>query len=384
MQREFTVSTFLKIVNFILGAAMISFGIFLFNKPNNGGAVIYFVPLFMAAMGLFVIINAIRRKVTIENGTITFTTVFKTLDIAVDDVKGVKIDRKVLVIVSNTPGTPNIVIRNYNDLNNNNELTNYLTGTFSDLDANELEDEKKNLLQDPNLGFTPEERQSKLDNAKKIAITYTVAGIAVAIATIALRQPIFTILALICPLLAIPIIITSNGLIKFLSNGKNSVYPYVIFGFIAPTVALFAKSLAAYHFYNYDSFWLPFIGIGVVVGGLLFKVGVNESLSNGIVSQGILMLCLSLFYAFGAVGQINCGFDNSPDQIYKASVLGHHISHGKSTAYYLYLSTWGPCHENKQVDVGSKMYYSTQIGDSVKIDLKPGLLHIPWFVVKKS
>lgn len=77
-----------------------------------------------------------------------------------------------LRIISKSTDQTAITIRNYNDLNNVNQLTNYLTDTFADLDAANHDDQQKNFLEDTSLGFTVEERQAKLNNTKKVAIAY--------------------------------------------------------------------------------------------------------------------------------------------------------------------------------------------------------------------
>ena len=383
MQQEFTVKNGLKIFYYLLGAALIGAGLFILTLPHRNNLT-YFVPVYFTAIGGIIVINAVWRKVTISNGTITIAGPFKTREIAISDVKGIRFGQKRITIVSKNPSQVDVAIVNYANLNSDNQLVNYLKGTFTDLDAVDLDEQQQNLLQDPNLGFTVEERQAKLGKAKRTAMAYNIGGVVVAVGCILLKQPIFTILAIAYPLLSIAVIVTSNGLIKFFSDSKRSIYPFVILGFIAPTIALFAKSLAMYKIYSFDNFWLPFIGLGVVVAITIFRLGVNTSLNNNLTAQIILMAGLSLFYSFGTVNEINCGYDKSPDQYYKASVLGHHISHGKSTSYYLYLSTWGQCHEQKQISVDRSFYDNTNVGDSVKIDLKPGLLHIPWFVVYRN
>ncbi len=103
----------------------------------------------------------------------------------------------------------------------------------------------------------------------------------------------------------------------------------------------------------------------------------------GVVEQAAIFVFISIFYAAGSIVEINCEFDNAPVKVYHAAVLGHHISRGRNTSYYLYLTKWGPDNKQEQVSVGSKMYYNTNVGDTVNINFKPGLLNVPWFVVKK-
>lgn len=382
MQQQFTTSIFLKIIYVIVSLLFAGFGLFMMFTPGSAGQAMYIWALIPIAFGAIFMALALRRKVVIENGVISVSDVFKTREIAVDNIRGVRFEQKVITIVANDAARTTLTIRNYGEFGNNKDLVAYLQ-TFTDLNAVDREEEQKNLLENTNLGFTAEERQATLDKAKKISLAYNITGLAVALGYLFTKQPIMAVLAIIYPLLSAVLIFTSKGLIKFLSNKKRSIYPFVFLGFMAPTIALFAKSIGSYQIYSYDNFWLPFVALGVVVAAMLLFTGVDRSLNNSVISQQILMVFMALFYTFGCVNLINCGYDKSPDNIYKAAVIGHHISHGKSTSYYLYLSTWGPCHEQKQVSVSGTMYDDTPVGDSVKIDLKPGLLHIPWFVVRK-
>lgn len=384
MDQEFTVKNGLKIFYYLLAAALMSAGLFILTLPNKHSGLFYFMPIYFGAIGISIVVNAVRRKVTVINDTITVVGPFKTREIAISDIEGIRFGQKRITIVSKNPGQPDVPIVNYANLNSGNQLVNYLKGTFPDLDAVDLNEQQQSLLQDANLGLTAEERQAKLDKAKRTALVYNVIGVAIAVGCILLKQTAFIILAIAYPLLSIAVIITSNSLIKFLSDSQRSIYPFVVLGFIAPAIALFAKSLAFYRIYSFDNFWLPLVGLGLVLTLILFKTGINSSMNKNPMPQIILMIGASLFYAFGTLEEINCSYDKSPDQYYKASVLGHHISHGRSTNYYLYLSTWGPCQEQKEINVDRSFYDNTNVGDSVKIDLKPGLLHIPWFVVYRN
>lgn len=381
MEQEFTVKNGLKIFYYLLAAALMGAGLFILTLPNKHSGLFYFMPIYFGAIGVSIVVNAVRRRVTVVNNRITVVSPFKTSEIAISDIEGIRFGQKRITIVSKNPGQPDVPIVNYANLNSGNQLVNYLKGTFPDLDAVDLNEQQHSLLQDANLGLTAEERQAKLDKAKRTALVYNVIGVAIAVGCILLKQTAFIILAIAYPLLSIAVIITSNSLIKFLSDSQRSIYPFVVLGFIAPAIALFAKSLALYRIYSFDNFWLPLVGLGLVLTLILFKTGINSSMNKNLMPQIILMVGASLFYVFGTLEEINCSYDKSPDQYYKASVLGHHISHGRSTSYYLYLSTWGPCQEQKEINVDRSFYDNTNVGDSVKIDLKPGLLHIPWFVV---
>jgi hypothetical protein len=384
MQQEFTLSTWFRIFYYLLSLVMLGFAIMIIALPrnNNSNAVLYFFPLLMAGGGILIAISAAKRKVVITNSSIASTNVFGTREIAINDIKGCSITNKQIVIESKSANTPNVIIRNYPDFNNSYEMVSYLKSNFEDLDALNIQDETNKLLQDTSLGFTPEERERKLANANKIAIIYTVVGVMTIIAAIFFDSINTTILLMIYPLLAIVIMATSNGLIKFISNKKRSVYPFVLVGFFVPAIILLATATRNSRIYSFDNLWLPVIALGIAVFALIYRTGINSAMSNT-GGQIAVMLALAMIYSFGTMMQINYAFDKSPDKIYNARVIGHHISHGKSTSYYLYLSTWGPCHEQKQVGVGRNFYNDTNIGDTVKVDLKQGFLNAPWYVVSR-
>jgi len=87
-------------------------------------------------------------------------------------------------------------------------------------------------------------------------------------------------------------------------------------------------------------------------------------------------------YGFASTLQINCALDIFPGQIYKVAVLDERIiSSGRRNSYYLKLSAWGPTETGKEVEVRRRVYDRVDVGDSVNVVFKQGLLHIPWFIV---
>lgn len=384
MQREFTVSTGMKIIYCLLAAAIFSVVIYTLSlhKSQEASAAVYLIPVVFTVLPAAIVINTFKRKVIITENSITRINLFSITEIAIADVKGIRVGRKMLTIESNLPVITSIIIRNYEDLSDDDKLVDYLKGSFADLDAASLEDEKEKLLHDTNLGLTEDERQSKLANANKIAIAYTVLGVAMLVIAIFFDSINTTILLMIYPLLSIVIMAIGNGLIKFISDKKRSPYPFVIVGFFIPAMVSLAVAAKGSHIYSFDNLWLPVIILGAAVFVLIFRTGINPAMGNT-AGQITIMAGMAMLYGFGTIMQINHTFDKSPDKIYDARVVGHHISRGRNTSYYLYLSTWGPRHEQDQVGVGRAFYNSTNIGDTVKIDLKPGFLHAPWYTVSK-
>jgi hypothetical protein len=81
--------------------------------------------------------------------------------------------------------------------------------------------------------------------------------------------------------------------------------------------------------------------------------------------------------------QLNCVFDQSVPKVYQTTVYNKRVNHGKSTTYYLTLNPWGNGTMPEDISVGRRQYNSNQIGDTISVATKPGLLHIPWFYLSQ-
>jgi hypothetical protein len=385
MQREFSVSAGIKVLYCLIAVGMLGLSMFMFSKPKNEevSTLIYLLPLFFMAIGILFIVNVMRRKVIVDDDKVINTGLFTTKELLITDIRGYRLVQKALCLEPVSSTNSKITINNYIDLNGSWDLLQYCKTNFKDLNELDLEEQQDKIQQDPNLGFTSEERQGKLDTAKTIATLYNVIGVIIAVAALIGNKPFLTIIAIAYPLLSIIVMFTGNGLIRFLSNKKRSVYAFIFFGFLAPTIVLFVKSIGDYHLFKLDNLWMPLLLAGLVVFALLFTIGINRTVES-VIGQAAVMLVTAMIFSFGSITQINCVFDKSPLQIYHAGVLGHHVTHGRHTSYYLYLTPWGPCHEQKEISVTGKMYANTNVGDTLNVDFKQGLLNIPWFEITKN
>ncbi|MCC8427327.1 hypothetical protein [Mucilaginibacter sp. UR6-11] len=374
----------MKIVYGLLAAGLFIFSIFFFDAYNSSkGVEMLLFPLLMLLCAILIVVSFVRRRITIAGDSLSSVNLLSKREMPFTDIKGYRIGRKEIRIESISAANSTMVIRNYIDFGDSADLVSWIKGSFADLDGTDYEAEKNNIAHDLNLGFTAEERQQKLARAKTVALLYNVIGVFVGIALFLPDQPIITIVAIIYPLLGILIIMTSNGLIKFTSNIKQSVLPFVVIGFVVPAMVLLGKGAGGHHLLNTDNLWLPALGFALVILVLLLRTGLNKTMGN-LTGQTAILAIVCLIYAFASIVEINCEFDQSPVKVYHATVLGHHISHGKNTSYYLYLTAWGPCTKQEQVSVGSKTYNNTNVGDTVTLNYKPGLLNISWFFLAKQ
>ncbi len=96
----------------------------------------------------------------------------------------------------------------------------------------------------------------------------------------------------------------------------------------------------------------------------------------------LALVAFAALYGLGAVADSDVFFDQSQGALYTAEVTGHHVTHGRSTKYYLRLQPWGPVETMEDVSVAPGVYDATPIGGSVCPELHRGWLDAPWFRVR--
>nr|WP_294948043.1 hypothetical protein [uncultured Mucilaginibacter sp.] len=135
--------------------------------------------------------------------------------------------------------------------------------------------------------------------------------------------------------------------------------------------------------FNFESFYsLIKVGSFAFVLLLILLAVTHKAVEESTKSRFIIYLYIIgniALYSYAATYGINCVFDYSDPKVYRSSVVAKHVSRGKSTSYYLTIKPWGTHKENEDIRVGSDKYDETQIGQTVKVDYKAGLLGIPWY-----
>jgi len=378
MGREYTVSTGMKIFYILLAVGMFVFAIVLLKIPQSQ-SILLLMPLLIIVGAVLIIVNVLKRKVVIYDDSILCIGLFSRKEITFKDIKGCRIGQKALTIESLSGNK--MIISNYSDLSDSDELSSWLKGNFTDLDAVDIKQDEEAILHDSTLGYSEEDRKKKLQSAKQIALVYNIIGPVISFVFLLLHKGIaLIIIGLIYPLIGVLIMRFSHGLIKFLGNGKRSVIPFILIGFMMPVIFLLIVSITDYQVFSYNNLWIYFGFISIVVFASIYFTGLNKTIS-GVIGQTIFMFAMSLIYGFGSVVGINCAFDNSKPTIYVAKVLDHRIESGKHTSYLFTLSQWGPMHEEKEEDVGKWIYDNVSIGDSVRVYFRPGELKAPWYEV---
>lgn len=384
MEQEYTMSSGSKIFYSVLAAGLFVFSLLLLSIYNSSiGPFVLLISALLLIGSLLITLNIYRRKVIIYNDSIVCTRLFTTRELSITDAKGCRIGNKVIYIEPVTETDDRITISNYDDLRDSDELVKWIKNNFTDLDSIDLKNNQNQVYQNPQLGYTEADRNEKIKRIKELAWAYNIWGGVMSFIMIFFNNMFSLLVLLITPLIGIIVMATSHGLTKFVSNSKRSVYNFILIGFWLPSFMLLIKSLNEYSLLNMDNLWLPAIITSGFLFMLMFFYGINRSVAS-VTGQAVFMFVLCLLYGFGSILQVNGFFDSSKPQIFNAVVLDSRVSHGKSNTYLLTLNAWGPRHEIKEVEVHKSLYKITSIGDTVKVSLRPGLLHIPWFEVSKD
>ncbi len=198
---------------------------------------------------------------------------------------------------------------------------------------------------------------------------------------------VFTIL-LILPIVGLILNGLNNrpsiaSLVKITKNDDGS-YEYEIADFI--DVIAWVILLKVIFKYEFESIYSLAITGGVAACLMLIllyathQFSTNEKFKRSIYFRMILNI---LIYSYGATYGVNCIFDNSNPKKYEVTVIDKRTrtSSKSGDTYYLKVNPWGHHYDNEEISVSLSDYESTNIGNKVEIDLKEGLLGIPWFYV---
>jgi hypothetical protein len=376
MEKEYRISFGTKIFYGILAVGIFIFSLFLLSKPISKNSFIILVPLSFVIVSILIISNFIRRKISISENSILYVNLFSTKQLNFSAIKGYRLNNKIIKIEPILKNDEILTIGNYIDFKNSAEISEWLFNNFKDLDALDLETEHQKLLKDITLGFSENEREEKIQEAKKISNAYNIVGTILGFLMIFSNVKFSIIILLIIPLIGI-VFLYNYELIKLISNQKRSVYGHIFIGFFTTCLFLILKSLE-FKLLSLENLWLPSITICLLTFAILYFKGINKS-GESVIGQTIFIIIVSIFYGFGSIRAVNCEFDKSQQFIYSATVIDRHVSYGKKTNYYIKLSTWGPQNKEENEKVSETMYYNTIIGERVNVKYKKGLFQIPWF-----
>jgi hypothetical protein len=256
-------------------------------------------------------------------------------------------------------------------------LDDWLAG-LKDLDQQDRQQLLDKIDQDPELGATPEERRSALSRAKLINIVAcAVDGLAAAAFAFGPAQ--YRLAALLVTAIA-PAVAASllyrqpllYGILTPKRDPRADVSPMLMISAFGLLIGASRVNFVS------NGLLLPWIVVGVLASLVMFYPGVRNN--PRFAGTMVALLFLSALYGWGLAASVDTTADSSIPVTYTVEVLGGHVSHGRSTTYYLTLEPWGPYNGvNTSMKVSAKMYHATHPGQLICLALHAGALHAPWY-----
>jgi hypothetical protein len=165
-------------------------------------------------------------------------------------------------------------------------------------------------------------------------------------------------------------------------NGKDE---YDVADFIEfPGIVIMIRVLKDFEFESFYSI-IKVGTLGFIIL-LIILLATHKLIENSNKNKKIIYLSIVAniaLYSYAATYGVNCVFDTSDPKIYQSKVINKHISRSKNnTTYYLRVEAWGHHRDAENIAVAGSQYAETEIGQTVSIDYKSGLLGIPWYYIE--
>lgn len=331
------------------------------------------------------LIDTVQSRFIIGNDYITNINPLGSRTFKFEDILGYKIERNGIYIIPKNPLHKKIKTSTY--IEKADQITAWLASTFTDLTKQEFTDHEKSILNDDTLGLSQQAREHRLAEARRIArITNAVGFILFFWLTF---YPIFYTVVLIIgiayPIVIIILLYLYRGLIR-VDERKNNAHPSVATGFIMAGLSLSLRALFDYNILEYNQLWIT---TGTLAVLLIIVILIATKLPKFKSAQDYFaiftLIILTYSYSFGAYSVSNCLFDNSSPKYYQTNIVQKEISTGRSTTYYIIVTSWHDAEKIEKVTVNAEEYNLTSVGDNIAIAEMKGFFGTPWYfpVVQK-
>ncbi len=333
--------------------------------------------LFFFAFSVFMLAQVLRSRLVIEGTRIEVRGAFKEQSADLSEIEGfrtISTRNGSYTQLGLREGRGTISISNGFDTD---EAYREWLRRVPDLDARDRKALLDEISQQADLGATPEERLSALATAKTwgvfLLVVTVVAAVALNFADNSLR--LLTALILMLAPLVVMLLVGRSPLLYAVYKPKADPRAELSFVLIVAAFGLFIRNRGVHFVSLQPLLWI----MGLITIG--YMAGLSSSIrgARSIWSNFIGMLFFAAFYSYGFVVLANTLTDHSQATRFTATVIGKHISSGRSTSYILDLSPWGPVENPNKLTVSSSLYNETSVGDPVCLDLHAGSLHAPWY-----
>jgi hypothetical protein len=336
----------------------------------------------MILFGLYMFFDA-DTKLLIDDETLEVRRKFKPQKIKIDDIKGYRINDKIILIIPKSKLEKPITLQDYFD--DKGFINLWLKYSFINLDIVEEEKNIDIILSSSQYGINVAERQQFLKQATLVSYVFNAIGLLVGLWLLFYPKPYEYLFwaAIIIPLVSLLVMIYYKGLVKISDIDKG--YPTVIAAFFFPSYVLSLRAFLDFNIWSYDGFWLPILAIALIIvvctNLLISKVNVRKFSINAILL--LYLFSTSATYTFGGMVIFNCIYDNGTPKVYQKVILDKEVSSNSSN--YLTINSWeNPKDTIHDIIISNRLYNEVNIGDTVFVVAMEGRLGIPWFFVEEK
>jgi hypothetical protein len=388
-EKEYTLSIGWKIFLYIFIAAMFIGGAYLtYTSIADKSWWLGLIGIGLVVLGLYLYFELKASKIIISDNGIKRVGYFNSRELLINDIKGYDTTQgKRITIRPVDKSNKAIVLSDYTYFSDHREILEWILANCKDLDAEQERIGIEEIQNDDSYGYSGEERLAELKKLKRFCSYFNYGSIGLCFWLFIHPAPYdYVVLAgTIWPLVVMLVFYLKRDVVTLNSSEdkKQAVYPSLTTALILPPLALLIRVLADFKLMHLTDMLLPAFTVIAVLGAAFFGIIMNskeKARSNK--TTWLSAAAFVLLYGFTAPVIINCNFDYSAPKEYKAQVLSQRVSTGKHTSYDLTLSKWGP-RESEETEVSKSLYYQVKVGDTVYVNLKPGLFKMPWFYVSK-
>ncbi|RAO76394.1 hypothetical protein CA260_00155 [Dyella jiangningensis] len=382
----YRVTTTQKIACGFLGLLFGAMGIGLFYLAQNGrsgdasGALLGFVAIGFLAIPVCALFYAMNARVTLEARAIEVRGAFGTRRLETRDIAGRRLvtGRNVvypLIVVKE--GRPLRLVRSTFGLD---DRFNAWFNALPDLDEQERASTLALVEQDVTLGGNAQERLAKLAKAKQAAKVLNVLPLVLLAWGYLYPRPYGAMVACaaLMPWVAIGLSWAKPNLFQL--DGKQSdVRPNLASLLIMPPLVLGMRALFDVHVIDLQPLLLGGLALGLPL--CLAVIMAPKAATSATKKPWVLPLVMLPFMAAYGVGLLALGdtiWDDAPVQVFRTSITGKHVSHGKSTTYEVYLAPWGDTRGEDSIRVSRAYFDAVRQGDPACVRLHPGRFGLRW------
>lgn len=381
IDQEFKPSIGSKLFFILLALCLLVFAIYFSSLQWRGGIkdkLIALPPMFF--LSIFIIVQTCFKKLIITGDSIIYKTLFRTKVLAITAVEGFRSGVRYIKLEPATPGISAITF-DYSSFPQSEDILPWVRNHFTDLDAIDLAEEKR-AFEECGDGLTAEQKKRQLQNAGTVANAYNAISFITSFIAVIARNAITDGIKLLIPIAGLAIMLFSRKMIRFVPAWGKSIYPAVGFGILMPSVFLFLNAADRYNWIGTVTMLINTTLLAMAFAWFVYKVGWNN-LIRPKWTQAFFIGIVTFFFAFGAVTTINCSFDASQGKTYYSKILDKENGRDSAGAYYLFtIAPWQNGYGERDVRVGSKLYYNREPSQTLEVIERNGLLGIHWFTVQ--